>query len=143
MAIQKPQVYAPTPTNDARIDDIQDAVRQVSQAVRSAPPSRQLVKGLQPNRPDQGVVFKPGQIVDIPHQLGRTPSGFNIAKILTNGNSSSAMPSASPNLQLIPVPGELGQKIMRLKYVAPTSYNPATGKNETSTDSVRLHLELF
>jgi hypothetical protein len=88
---------------------------------------------LQKNRPNQGVTFKPGQIVDIPHQLGRLPAGFNIAKILTNGNASSAMPSASPNLQLVTVAGNLGQKVMRLRYVAPAG----------STESVRLHLELF
>jgi hypothetical protein len=88
---------------------------------------------LQKNRPNQGVTFKPGQTVDIPHQLGRLPAGFNIAKLLTNGNSASAMPSASPNLQLVPVAGNLGQKIMRLRYVAPAG----------STESVRMHLELF
>lgn len=132
-AVSKPQAYAPTPTGDTKIDDIQDAVKQTTQAARAAPPPRQVVTGLQKNRPNQGVTFKPGQTVDIPHQLGRLPAGFNIAKVLTNGNSASAMPSASPNLQLVPVAGNLGQKIMRLRYVAPTG----------STESVRLHLELF
>lgn len=129
----KPQAYAPTPTGDTRIDDIQDAVKQTTQAARAAPPPRQNVTGLNKNSPDQGVKFKPGQTVDIPHQLGRIPAGFNIAKILTNGNSASAMPSATPNLQLVPVPGDLGHKIMRLRYIAPAG----------STDAVRLHLELF
>lgn len=132
-AVSKPQAYAPTPTGDTKIDDIQDAVKQTTQAARAAPPPRQVVTGLQKNRPNQGVTFKPGQTVDIPHQLGRLPAGFNIARVLTNGNSASAMPSASPNLQLVPVAGNLGQKIMRLRYVAPTG----------STESVRLHLELF
>ena len=132
-AVSKPQAYAPTPTGDTKIDDIQDAVKQTTQAARAAPPPSQVVTGLQKNRPNQGVTFKPGQTVDIPHQLGRLPAGFNIAKVLTNGNSASAMPSASPNLQLVPVAGNLGQKIMRLRYVAPTG----------STESVRLHLELF
>jgi len=132
-AVSKPQAYAPTPTGDTKIDDIQDAVKQTTQAARAAPPPRQVVTGLQKNRPNQGVTFKPGQTVDIPHQLGRLPTGFNIARVLTNGNSASAMPSASPNLQLVPVAGNLGQKIMRLRYVAPTG----------STESVRLHLELF
>ena len=129
----KPQAYAPTPTGDTKVDDVQDAVKQTTQAARAAPPPRQVVTGLQKNRPNQGVTFKPGQTVDIPHQLGRLPAGFNIARVLTNGNSASAMPSASPNLQLVPVAGNLGQKIMRLRYVAPTG----------STESVRLHLELF
>lgn len=133
MAISKPQPYAPTPTGDTKIDDIQDAVKQATQAVRALPPPRQLVKSIQANRPDQGVTFKPGQTVDIPHGLGRVPTGFNIARVLTNGNTAASMPPASPNLQLVPVPGDLGQKIMRLRYVAPAGV----------TDSVRLHLELF
>jgi hypothetical protein len=132
-AVTKPQAYAPAPTGNATIDGIQQAVKQTTQAARAAPPPRQVVTGLQKNRPNQGVTFKPGQIVDIPHQLGRLPAGFNIAKILTNGNASSAMPSASPNLQLVTVAGNLGQKVMRLRYVAPAG----------STESVRLHLELF
>lgn len=129
----KPQAYAPTPTGDTRVDDIQDAVKQTTQASRAAPPPRQMVTNLNKNAPGQGVKFMPGQTIDIPHQLGRVPSGFNIAKIITNGNSASAMPSASPNIQLIPLPGDLGQKIMRLRYIAPTG----------STDPVKLHLELF
>ena len=82
MAISKPQAYAPTPTGDTKVDDIQDAVKQTTQAVRALPPPRQMVTGLSPNKPGQGVVFKPGQVVDIPHSLGRIPAGFNIAKIV-------------------------------------------------------------
>jgi len=129
----KPQAYAPTPTGDTKVDDVQDAVKQTTQAARAAPPPRQVVTQMSKNRPDQGVKFKPGQTVDIPHQLGRLPAGFNIAKILTNGTAASAMPMASPNLQLVPVPGNLGHKIMRLRYIAPAG----------STAAVRLHLELF
>lgn len=65
MAISKPQPYAPTPTGDTKIDDIQDAVKQTTQAVRALPPPRQVVKTLSSNKPDQGVTFKPGQIFDI------------------------------------------------------------------------------
>lgn len=133
MAISKPLPYAPTPTGDTKVDDIQDAVKQTTQAVRALPPPRQMVTSLAKNKPGQGVTFKPGQTIDIPHQLGRSPAGFNIAKILTNGNKASAMPAAVPNLQLVPVDGELGQKIMRLRYVPPAGV----------TDAVRLHLELF
>lgn len=143
MAISKPQAYAPTPTGDTKIDDIQDAVKQTTQAVRALPSPRQTVKSLAPNNPDGGVLFKPGQIVDIPHQLGRVPAGFNIAKVVGNRPGPSGMPSQSPNIEMIPVAGPLGQRIMRLRYIAPTSYNPTTGKNEASTDPVRLHLELF
>lgn len=134
----KPQAYAPTPTGDTKIDDIQDAVKQTTQAARQAPLPRQTVTSLSKNRPDQGITFKPGQTVDVPHNLGRLPAGFNIAKIVTNQPTAGSMPYASPNLQMIPVAGPLGQKIMRLRYVAPTDSN-----GNPVNDPVRLHLELF
>lgn len=132
-SVQKPIQYAPTPTGDTRVDDIQESLKQTTMAARQAPPPRQMVTTLSKHKPDQGVTFKPGQIVDIPHTLGRLPAGFNIAKILTDGNKAAAMPGAVPNLQLVPVAGQLGQKIMRLRYVPPAGV----------TDAVRLHLELF
>ena len=143
MAVTKPQQFNPTPTGDQAQDHVQQALNATTEAVRRGPPPRQLVTGLNKNKPDQGVVFKPGQIVDIPHSLGKTPTGFNIAKVVTNTPQAGSAPYASPNLQVVQVTGPLGQKIMRLRYVAPTKYTTTTGQNEELTDSVRLHLELF
>jgi hypothetical protein len=138
MAQSKPSQFTAAPTGNQTVDKVQNSLKQTTEAVRNGPMPRQLVTGLSKNSPGQGVTFKPGQTIDIPHNLGRIPAGFNIAKIITNTNSSSSMPYASPNLQLVPVNGPLGQKIMRLKYVAPTDSdgNPVT-------TPVRLHLELF
>ena len=102
------------------------------------PPPSQLVTTLSKNRPGQGVKFKPGQTVDIPHNLGRTPNGFNIAKVITNTNQASSAPAAVPNLQVVEVPGPLGQKIMRLRYIPPKDSNG----NEI-LDPVSLHLEIL
>lgn len=138
MAITKPQQFNPTPTGDAVQDRVQQALNATTEAVRRGPPPRQLVTTLNQNAPDQGVTFKPGQIVDIPHTLGKTPSGFNIAKVVTNTPNAGSAPYASPNLQVVPVPGPLGQKIMRLRYIAPKDAN-----GNDVNDPVRLHLELF
>jgi hypothetical protein len=143
MAQSKPSQFAVSPTGDESVDKIQNSLKQTTEAVRNAPPPRQAVTELTKNKPNQGIVFKPGQIVDVPHNLGKVASGFNISKIITNTPNGSSMPIANPNLQVVPVPGPLGQKIMRLRYVAPTRYNPATNQNETVDDPVRLHLELF
>lgn len=138
MAVTKPQQFNPTPTGDQVQDRVQQALNATTEAVRRGPPPRQLVTGLNKNAPGQGVVFKPGQIVDIPHTLGKVPTGFNIAKVVTNTPQAGSAPYAAPNLQVVPVTGPLGEKIMRLRYIAP--------KDDTGaavTEPVRLHLELF
>lgn len=138
MAVTKPQQFNPTPTGDATQDRVQQALNATTEAVRRGPPPRQLVTGLNKNAPGQGVTFKPGQIVDIPHGLGKVPTGFNIAKVITNTPNAGSAPYASPNLQVVPMTGPLGQKVMRLRYIAPKDAN-----GNDVTDPVRLHLELF
>lgn len=138
MAITKPQQFNPTPTGDATQDRVQQSLNATTEAVRRGPPPRQLVTSMGRSAPGEGVVFRPGQTVDIPHNLGKVPTGFNIAKVLTDTSLASSAPYASPNLQVVQVPGPLGQKIMRLRYIAP--------KNDQGNDvttPIRLHLELF
>ena len=96
MAQTKPQQYTPAPTGDATVDKLQDVVRQTTESVRNGPPNQTTVKTLIKNKPDQGVVFRPGQTVDVPHNLGRIPNGFNIAKVLTNTPLASSAPAAVP-----------------------------------------------
>ena len=57
--------------------------------------------------------------------------------VIDTPNASSA-PYAAPNLQVVEVPGSLGQKIMRLRYIAPKD-----DQGNDVTAPVRLHLELF
>ena len=137
MAQTKPQQYTPAPTGNQTVDKLQDVVRQTTESVRNGPPSQTTVKSLIKNKPDQGIVFRPGQTVDVPHDLQRLPNGFNIAKVLTNTTLASSAPAAVPNLQLVPVPGPLGQKIMRLRYIAPKDAN-----GNDILDPVRLQLEI-
>ena len=138
MAITKPQQFNPAPTGNQDVDRVQQALNATTEAVRNGPPPRQLVTSLSKNAPGQGVTFKPGQTVDIPHTLGKSPTGFNIAKVVTNTPNAGSAPYASPNLQVVPVPGPLGQKIMRLRYIAPKD---DAGKDVDTP--VRLHLEIF
>lgn len=133
----KPQQYTPTPTGNEALDKIQDALRQTTQAVRNGPPNQTTVSSGSSNRPDQGVVFKPGQTVDVPHNLGRDPTGFNIGKVLTNTAQASSAPYAVPNLQMVPIAGPLGQRIMRLRYIPPKDKD-----GNDVLDPVRLQLEV-
>ncbi|NBW22690.1 MAG: hypothetical protein EBR82_83570, partial [Caulobacteraceae bacterium] len=119
MAQTKPQQFVPAPSGDQALDKVQDVLRQTTEAVRNGPPNQTTVKSIVKNKPDQGIVFRPGQTVDIPHNLGRVPNGFNIGKVLTNTQLASSAPAAVPNLQIVAVPGPLGQQIMRLRYIAP------------------------
>jgi hypothetical protein len=137
MAQTKPQQFVPAPSGDQALDKVQDVLRQTTEAVRNGPPNQTTVKSIVKNKPDQGVVFRPGQTVDIPHNLGRVPNGFNIGKVLTNTQLASSAPAAVPNLQIVAVPGPLGQQIMRLRYIAPKD---ADGND--ILDPVRLQLEI-
>ena len=138
MAVTKPQQFNPAPTGDQDAGRVQQALSATTEAVRNGPPPRSLVTSLNKNAPDQGVMFKPGQTVDIPHTLGKVPAGFNIARVVTNTPNAGSAPYASPNLQLVQVPGPLGQKIMRLRYIPPKDDQ---GKDVMTP--VRLHLEIF
>lgn len=138
MAGAKPEQFTPRPSGNLTLDKAQRSIADATDAIRQQPPPSQLVTSLGKNRPGQGVKFKPGQTVDIPHNLGRTPNGFNIAKVITNTNQASSAPAAVPNLQVVEVPGPLGQKIMRLRYIPPKDAN-----GNDILDPVNLHLEIL
>ena len=136
--LDKPSQYLTRDAKDPLVNAMQDSLAQATKALRQQPPPKQLVTALGQQTPDAGVQFKPGQIVDIPHSLGRSAAGFNIAKVVTDTPNASSAPYAAPNLQVVEVPGPLGQKIMRLRYIAPRDSN-----GNPVTTPVRLHLEIF
>lgn len=137
MSGAKPEQFTPRPSGNAQLDRVQRTVSDATDAIRQQPPPSQVVTSLGKKAPGQGITFKPGQIVDVPHNLGRTPSGFNIAKVVTNTPNAGSAPYAAPNLQVVEVPGPLGQKIMRLRYIAPKD-----DQGNDVTTPVRLHLEI-
>lgn len=137
MSGAKPEQFTHRPSGNAQLDRVQRTVSDATDAIRQQPPPSQVVTSLSKNSPGQGITFKPGQIVDVPHNLGRTPSGFNIAKVVTNTPNAGSAPYAAPNLQVVEVPGPLGQKIMRLRYIAPKD-----DQGNDVTTPVRLHLEI-
>lgn len=134
----KPSQFLVRDANDPLANAVQESLAAVTKSLRQQPPPKQLVTALGQQTPDAGVQFKPGQIVDIPHSLGRSAAGFNIAKVVTDTPNASSAPYAAPNLQVVEVPGPLGRKIMRLRYIAPKDDNG----NDVTTP-VRLHLEIF
>lgn len=137
----KPSQFLPRDADDPLANSVQEALAAVTKSLRQQPPPKQLVTSTSKQMPGQGITFKPGQIVDIPHGLGRVASGFNIAKVVTNTNNASTAPYQAPNLQVVEVSGELGQKIMRLRYIAPKRWDGT--KEVEVADPVRLNLEIF
>lgn len=137
MSGAKPEQFTPRPSGNAQLDRVQRAVSDSTDAIRQQPPPSQMVTSVTKGAPGQGITFKPGQIVDVPHNLGRVPTGFNIAKVVTNTPNAGSAPYAAPNLQVVEVPGPLGQKIMRLRYIAPKD-----DQGNDVTTPVRLHLEI-
>lgn len=136
--LDKPTQYLTQEVEDPVANAMQDTLAQVTKAIRQQPSPKQLITSLGSQSPDQGITFRPGQIVDIPHGLGRSAAGFNIAKVVTDTPSASSAPYATPNLQVVEVPGALGQKVMRLRYIAPKD-----DQGNDVTTPVRLHLEIF
>jgi len=134
----KPSQFLARDAKDPLANAVQESLAQVTKSLRQQPPPKQLVSSLSKQTPDQGITFKPGQIVDIPHGLGRNAAGFNIAKVVTDTPNASSAPYAAPNLQVVEVPGPLGQKIMRLRYIAPKDSN-----GDDVQTPVRLNLEIF
>lgn len=138
MADVKPEQFTPRADPNPQLNRIQKVLSQTTDALRQQPLPSQTVTSLSKSRPGQGIVFKPGQTVDIPHNLGRVPSGFNIAKVITNTPQASSAPAAVPNLQVVEVPGPLGQKVMRLRYIPPKD-----SSGNDILDPVSLHLEIL
>jgi hypothetical protein len=134
----KPSQFLARDTADPLANAMQESLAAVTKSLRQQPPPKQLITSLGTQTPDQGIQFKPGQIVDIPHGLGRNAAGFNIARVVTDTPSASTAPYAAPNLQVVEVPGPLGQKIMRLRYIPPKDEN-----GNDVLDPVRLNLEIF
>ena len=137
----KPAQFLAKDAKDPLANAVQESLAEVTKSLRQQPPPKQLITSIGTQTPDAGITFKPGQIVDIPHGLGRVAAGFNIAKVVTNTPNASTAPYEAPNIQVVEVPGPLGQKIMRLRYIPPKKWDGT--KEVEVTDPVRLHLEIF
>lgn len=134
----KPTQFLAREAKDPLANAMQESLAQVTKSLRQQPPPKQLITSLSRQFPDQGITFKPGQTVDIPHGLGRVAAGINIAKVVTDTPRADSAPYAAPNLQVVEVPGALGDKIMRVRYIAPKDED-----GNDVTDPVKLNLEIF
>lgn len=143
MAAEKPTQFLPKITEDPLAASVQRSLTQVTAAIREQP-TRNLITTGSPQRPGEGVVFKPGQTVDIPHGLGYGASSVNVAKAITNTPRAASAPYAAPNLQVVPVPPGLAGKIMRVRLIPPQRWNAAlpVPAYEDVLDPQRLHLEI-
>lgn len=137
MAADTPAQAPPPPATNVNVEKVQKEVAAASAAVKAQPPPSQTVRDLNTNSMNQGVMFRPGQTVDIPHKLGRVPTQVNPVRVVTNTNSANSAPAAVPNLQMVTVRNSAGKKMVRVRYIAPKD---DTGANINTP--VRLHVEV-
>lgn len=138
MPIEKPQQFLPKPSGDEQLDATQDALSQVTQVQRNQGLKKQVIDGLAPSDPPgRGIQLRPNQTVDIPHNLGKQVSSIGVASLINPMNNASSAPAAAPNLQLVELPGELGKRIVRVRYIPPRD---DAGKDLT-VPAIRAKLE--
>lgn len=128
-------VAAPAPVQNVQLDNVRSVVAAAQKPPH--PMQTQVITDLNKNSRDQGIKFTPGQPVDIPHSLGRAPAGVNVVRTINDTNAAKSAPAAAPNLQVISVRNATGQKVMRVRYIAP--------KDDLGKDimtPVRMHLEV-
>jgi hypothetical protein len=139
MPIEKPQQFLPKPSGNDSVDSVQESLAQVTQTVRNQGLKKQVVEKLAPSEPPgRGIQLRPNQTVDIPNTTGKNISSVSVASLINPRNNAASAPIAAPNLQMIELPGELGKRIVRVRYIPP--------KKDDGTDidvpSVRAKLEL-
>lgn len=139
MPLEKPQQFLPKPSGNASLDSVQESVAQVTQAQRNQGLQKRVVEKLAPSEPPgRGIELRPNQTVDIPNVTGKNISSVGVASLINPRSNAGSAPIASPNLQVIELPGDLGKRIVRVRYIPP--------KKDDGTDidvpSVRAKLEL-
>lgn len=139
MPIEKPQQFLPKPSGDDSMDSVQETLAQVTQSARNAGIKKQVVEKLvRSEPPGRGIQLRPNQTVDIPNVSDKEISSVSVASLVNPRNNAASAPIAAPNLQRIELPGELGKRIVRVRYIPP--------KKDDGTDikvpSVRAKLEL-
>jgi len=139
MPLEKPQQFLPQVTGNAAQDAAQDALAQVTQAQRNQGIQKRVVDSTAPAQPPgRGVSLNPGQTVDVPHSLGKEASSVGIASLINPRSNPGSAPSAYPNLQLIELPGDVGKRMVRVRYLAPKDDKG----NNLDTPQIRAKLEL-
>lgn len=139
MALEKPQQFLPQVTGDAAQDAAQDALAQVTQAQRNQGIQKRIVDTPAPGMaPGTGIVLRPNQTVDVPHNLARQVQSASVASTINPLSNAKSAPTASPNLQVIEMPGDVGKRIVRVRYIPPKD---DTGK-DIDSPAIRAKLEL-
>jgi hypothetical protein len=139
MPIEKPQQFLPKPSGNDSVDSIQETLSQVTQAQRNQGLQKRVVEKLTPSDPPgRGIELRPNQTVDIPNATGKSISSIGVASLINPLSNAGSAPIASPNLQLIELPGDLGKRIVRVRYIPPKKDDGT----DVSVPSVRAKLEL-
>jgi hypothetical protein len=139
MPLEKPQQFLPQVTGNAAQDAAQDALAQVTQVQRNQGIQKRIVDKEAPTQPPgRGITLKPGQTVDVPHNLGKVASSVSVASLINPMSNAASAPSAAPNLQVIEMPGDVGKRMVRVRYLAPKDDK---GK-DLDTPQIRAKLEL-
>lgn len=139
MPIEKPQQFLPKATGNSSLDSVQESVAQVTQVQRNQGLQKRVVEKMAPSDPPgRGIELRPNQTVDIPNATGKSISSVSVASLINARSNPGSAPVAAPNLQLIELPGDLGKRIVRVRYIPP--------KKDDGTDidvpAVRAKLEL-
>lgn len=139
MPIEKPQQFLPKPSGNDSVDSIQETLSQVTQAQRNQGLQKRVVEKLTPSDPPgRGIELRPNQTVDIPNATGKNISSVAVASLINPRSNAGSAPVAAPNLQLIELPGDLGKRIVRVRYIPPKKDDGT----DISVPSVRAKLEL-
>ncbi len=140
MPIEKPQQFLPKPSGNDSVDSVQESLSQVTQSARNQGIKKQVVEKLTPDQPPgRGIQLRPNQTVDIPHGSGKAIQSIGVASLVNPRNNAGSAPVASPNLQVIELPGELGKRIVRVRYIPPKN---DAGEDIANTPAIRAKLEL-
>lgn len=139
MPLERPQQFLPKTSGNEPLDAVQESVAQVTQVQRNQGLQKRVVEKLSPSEPPgRGIELRPNQTVDIPNATGKSISSVAVASLINPRSNAGSAPVAAPNLQLIELPGDLGKRIVRVRYIPP--------KKDDGTDidvpAVRAKLEL-
>lgn len=139
MPLEKPQQFLPQVTGDAAQDAAQDAISQLTQVQRNQGVQKRIVDAPSPDMaPGTGIVLRPNQSVDVPHNLARQVQSVGVASLINPLGNAKSAPAAAPNLQVVEVPGPVGKRIVRVRYIPPKDDKGV----DIKSPSIRAKLEL-
>lgn len=139
MALEKPQQFLPKASGNDSLDNVQETLAQVTQVQRNQGLQKRVVEKVVPSEaPGRGIQLRPGQTVDIPHSLGKQASSVALAGLINPKSNAASAPIATPNLQVIEMPGDIGKRMVRVRYIPPKDDNG----EDIPTPQIRAKLEL-